>query len=112
MTHRILQCCILNGLVFGLSLFFFNYLLLPLLQLVLGLFLADGGGPVWVYVRPTLTVIFNMLWVLPLFVLSRIINTIWFQVSSAGNLDLRALVFEWNTIGHWCLKGVRSGDGV
>ncbi|KAG7160282.1 etoposide-induced protein 2.4 homolog isoform X2 [Homarus americanus] len=78
-THRILQCCVLNGAVFGLSLVIFNYILLPGLKQVLGLFLDEGAGAVWQYVRPTLTAVFNMLWVLPLFVLSRIINTIWFQ---------------------------------
>ncbi|ROT78274.1 etoposide-induced protein 2.4 homolog isoform X1 [Penaeus vannamei] len=78
-THRIVQCCVLNGVVFGLSLVIFNYLLLPMLKQVLSLFLAEGAGAVWHYARPTLTAVFDMLWVLPLFVLSRIINTIWFQ---------------------------------
>lgn len=78
-THRIFQCCILNGVVFGLSLVFFNYLLLPLLKRGVGLFVDDGAGTVWRYAQPTLTIIFDMLWVLPLFVLSRIINTVWFQ---------------------------------
>ncbi|XP_071536497.1 etoposide-induced protein 2.4 homolog isoform X2 [Panulirus ornatus] len=77
--HRVLQCCILNGVVFGLSLVFFNYMLLPGLKQALSLFLDERAGSVWLYVRPTLTAVFNMLWVLPLFVLSRIINTIWFQ---------------------------------
>nr|XP_045594843.1 etoposide-induced protein 2.4 homolog isoform X2 [Procambarus clarkii] len=78
-THRILQCCILNGAVFGLSVALFHYMLLPGLKQVLGLFLDEEAGPVWSLVLPTLTTIFNTLWVLPLFVLSRIINTIWFQ---------------------------------
>ncbi|KAK8730042.1 hypothetical protein OTU49_008434 [Cherax quadricarinatus] len=77
-THRIVQCSILNGAIFGLSMAFFNYILLPGLKQVLGLFL-DEAGPLWDYVRPTLTVVFNMLWVLPLFLLSKIINIVWFQ---------------------------------
>ncbi|KAK4318440.1 hypothetical protein Pmani_010549 [Petrolisthes manimaculis] len=78
--HRVLQCCFLNGVLFGLSLVLFNYVLLPSLQWFLGVCLAESGaGSVWPYLRPTLTTVFNMLWVLPLFLLSRIINTIWFQ---------------------------------
>lgn len=78
-TQRVLECCGLNGLVFGLSLVMFEMILLPTLSGVFHLVLGDSSGQVWGIVRPLLTVMFDMLWVLPIFLLSRIINTIWFQ---------------------------------
>ncbi|CAL4123373.1 unnamed protein product, partial [Meganyctiphanes norvegica] len=78
-TQRVLECCGLNGLVFGLSLVMFEMILLPTLSAVFHVVLGDGSGQVWGIVKPLLTVMFDMLWVLPIFLLSRIINTIWFQ---------------------------------
>ncbi|KAG0715929.1 Etoposide-induced protein 2.4 [Chionoecetes opilio] len=79
--YRIMQCSILNGIVFGLSMLFFEYVLLPSLSVVMGYFLAsaEGDSRVWMYVQPVLSALFNMFWVMPIFILSRIINTIWFQ---------------------------------
>ena len=77
-----MQCSILNGMVFGLSLLFFEYVLLPSLSMIMGHFLSSGeeDSRVWMHVQPVLSALFNMFWVMPIFVLSRIINTIWFQV--------------------------------
>ncbi|XP_050715792.1 etoposide-induced protein 2.4 homolog isoform X1 [Eriocheir sinensis] len=79
--YRTMQCCILNGVVFGLSLLFFEYALLPALSLMMGYLLGSGekDSRVWMYVQPVLSALFNMFWVLPIFGLSRLINTIWFQ---------------------------------
>lgn len=86
--YRTMQCCILNGVVFGLSLLFFEYALLPGLSVMMGYLLGNGeeDSRVWMYVQPVLSALFNMFWVLPIFALSRLINTIWFQVSGWGTL--------------------------
>ncbi|XP_045139186.1 etoposide-induced protein 2.4 homolog isoform X1 [Portunus trituberculatus] len=78
--YRIMQCSILNGLVFGLSLLFFEYVLLPGLSAIMGHFLGSGEeSTIWNHVHPVLSTLFNLFWLLPIFILSRIINTIWFQ---------------------------------
>lgn len=40
---------------------------------------ADRSSLIWRYIEPTLTVIFSLLWIMPLFLLSRVVNSLWFQ---------------------------------
>lgn len=79
---RVLNCCLLNGGVFWLSITFFEYALLPALRLMLQwVFGADAGHAsyVWSWMQPVLSLLFGMVWVMPLFVLSRVVNSLWFQ---------------------------------
>lgn len=80
--HRILQCSGLNGGVFGMSIAAFHYIFLPGLEELMKILF--GGTPglasrVWYFMQPVLLTTFGALWVLPLFVLSRIVNSLWFQ---------------------------------
>jgi len=85
--HRVLQCMVLNGGVVCLSILFFNHLVTPLLMRVIQFIseYLDAGNAssqssvVWSWTRPVLNFTFNALWILPIFLLSRIINAIWFQ---------------------------------
>lgn len=80
--HRILQCCILNGGVFWLSIFVFHSLVLPSLHALMDILFGGSSNlatAIWLWMKPVLLYTFSTLWVLPLFLLSRIVNSLWFQ---------------------------------
>lgn len=74
---KVFQCCALNGGIFLLSLLFFDFILIPSLRNIITYFM--GESPLWNFIQTTLSWIFSFIWVVPLFVLSKIINTFWFQ---------------------------------
>lgn len=80
-SKRVFQCCALNGGMFFLSIAFFNYMLMHGIRHILDFFYGnpENSAPIWRYIEPTLTVIFSLLWIMPLFLLSRIVNSLWFQ---------------------------------
>lgn len=83
MLKRVLNCCLLNGGVFWVSINLFEYGLLPGLQILLHWLFGPNSGNgayVWSWMQPLLSIMFGMIWVLPLFLLSRIVNSLWFQV--------------------------------
>lgn len=85
---RVLQSCILNGFIFLLSILVFEYVLLPAVKyLVTVVFGHDPGvaHSVWAWMQPFLSMTFRMIWVLPLFLLSKLVNALWFQVSNFIN---------------------------
>lgn len=78
--ERTVKCCLLNGVVFAMSIVLFESVLLPLLQTILTLFMGvSRAGAMWSYTEPVLSVAFSTLWVLPFYLLSKIVNAIWFQ---------------------------------
>lgn len=79
---RTVQCCALNGGVFWASILIFEYGLLPFLQYLLNIIFGHSPGmalTVWSWTHPFLSLTFGTVWVLPLFLLSRIVNSLWFQ---------------------------------
>lgn len=78
--NRIFLCCAWNGGVFWMSILLFNGLILPGLQwLTAAMAGRTGTGIVWEWIGPMLSWTFSALWILPLFVLSKIVNCFWFQ---------------------------------
>jgi etoposide-induced 2.4 mRNA len=83
---RVFQCCALNGGLFLLSILFFYYLLLPFLEVLITHF-TDSG--IWSYINVTLSWIFSCIWVMPLFLLSKIFNFFWFQDIADATYEFR-----------------------
>ncbi|XP_050077810.1 etoposide-induced protein 2.4 homolog [Anopheles maculipalpis] len=78
---RVLQCSLLNGGIFMLSILFFEYAVLPGLHLFLWYLFRNSTTmtTVWGWMQPSLSLLFNSFWVAPLFLLSKIVNSLWFQ---------------------------------
>lgn len=80
---RVVECCVLNGGIFWLSIIFFEHAMLPLVSFLLNTLFGQQSGTgtlIWSWMQPVLSILFNMIWVLPLFLLSRFVNSLWFQV--------------------------------
>ncbi|KAJ0175537.1 hypothetical protein K1T71_008696 [Dendrolimus kikuchii] len=79
---RVLQSCILNGFIFLLSILIFEYALLPAVKYLITVVFGHDPGVahnVWAWMQPFLSMTFRMIWVLPLFLLSKLVNSLWFQ---------------------------------
>ncbi|KAK2187245.1 hypothetical protein NP493_172g03080 [Ridgeia piscesae] len=79
--QRMLLCCAWNGGLFLLSILVFNGLIIPGLQFFIHLIFGGSSthNIVWSWVGPMLSWTFSALWVLPLFLLSKLVNSLWFQ---------------------------------
>ncbi|XP_022709466.1 etoposide-induced protein 2.4 homolog isoform X1 [Varroa jacobsoni] len=78
-VQRLIQCVLLNGGVCLLSLLLFQHVLLPGLQWALSLVFADHARSIWAWLQPLLHYTFGLFWVMPLLLLSRVVNCFWFQ---------------------------------
>lgn len=78
-SHRIFKCCAWNGGVFLMSILMFNHALIPILKWMTS-FLSDTSkaGLIWSWMGPMLHWTFSALWILPLFILSKVVNCFWF----------------------------------
>lgn len=96
LIYRIFQCCLLNGGVFMCSLLAFDFMLLPavlsLIVLLFGHSQVSSANTIWSWLRPLLVCTFQALWVLPLFLLSKVVNSLWFQ-------DIADIAFRYTTGG-------------
>lgn len=79
--QRLTECCCLNIGVFGSSIIIFNWLLLPYMyELMFFIFGHEKRVKgIWSWLNPILQYTFGAFWVLPLFMLSRLVNAFWFQ---------------------------------
>ncbi|XP_023337259.1 etoposide-induced protein 2.4 homolog [Eurytemora carolleeae] len=77
--ERTVKCCLLNGAVFWSSILIFENIILPAVEMLVYVLTAGSGDSLWLYTQPILSLLFSTLWVLPFFLLSKIVNAIWFQ---------------------------------
>lgn len=69
--------------IFQVSILIFNRAVMPFLQFFMDWVFSHTPGTsssVWAWFGPLLTCIFSTLWILPIFLLSKIVNCLWFQV--------------------------------
>jgi len=79
LLQRLLNCCLLNGCVFLLSILAFNNVILPFVEFAIYRCMgADTAKWLWTTVFPVLSYTFATFWVLPFFLLSKFVNAIWF----------------------------------
>merc|ERR1719317_1865562 len=77
--QRTLNCGLLNGCVFLVSILAFDHIMLPLVEFAIYQCMgADTAGWLWTAVFPVLSYTFATFWVLPFFLLSKFVNAIWF----------------------------------
>lgn len=79
--QRLFQCSLWNGGVFLTSIVLFHWALLPCLLWFTELIFAgsENLNITWLWISSLLSWIFGALWILPLFVISKIVNCMWFQ---------------------------------
>lgn len=83
---KMLQCCILNGGIFWMSIFLFENYIIPGLQSFTHFVfnVLSGTAPqqslwLWRWMGPFLSYLFSALWVLPLYWLSKPLNSLCYQ---------------------------------
>ncbi|KAJ8913417.1 hypothetical protein NQ315_017160 [Exocentrus adspersus] len=103
LMSRILQCAVFNGGVFLLSIVFFEYLFIPM-------WVKDTGEGSWSRTAIFLLFLYRLIWITPIFTLSKILNTIWFQ--DIADLAYRhsrgrpVYTKKWSLIGADCLFSI------
>ncbi|XP_060067411.1 etoposide-induced protein 2.4 homolog [Ylistrum balloti] len=96
--QRIVLCCAWNGGISLMSILLFNHLLLPVVQLIIaGIFGGSGSNSVWNWIGPILSWTFSALWILPIFVLSKVVNSLWYQdIADAAYFQYRGKPKQFN----------------
>ena len=79
--ERTMKCCGLNGAVFLCSIVIFDNVIMPSIEGVLYYFFegSEMADHLWTWTQPLLSLTFSALWVLPFYLLSKVVNAIWFQ---------------------------------
>lgn len=75
LIQRLLQSCILNGIFLFSCIVVFNFVLLPILNLIAYKLISDKNHSLITdYLNPTIQLLFSSVWILPVFLLSKIFN--------------------------------------
>ena len=83
--QRLFESCILNGVFLLSCMLAFSYILLPILNYIYYTILSPKNHDlINTYLNPLLQLVFSFVWILPVFLLSKIFNVLWHQ--EIGNL--------------------------
>uniref|UniRef100_A0A1A9WKY5 Etoposide-induced protein 2.4 n=1 Tax=Glossina brevipalpis TaxID=37001 RepID=A0A1A9WKY5_9MUSC len=80
-AQKVFMCCVLNGGFTWLSIILFEQMLLPTLKFLLTLCYGEDSDDlhmIWGWLQSILSIIFGMMWVLPIFLLSKFVSSLWF----------------------------------
>jgi etoposide-induced 2.4 mRNA len=89
---KLFQCLLLNGIIFLGSIMVFNWILGPLLGLVIGSLLPSQRVGLELQASMTLWIswVYYSLWIAPLYIVTFILNTIWYRDIAIDSVELFA----------------------
>ena len=80
LRQRLLQSCILNGVFLFLCIVSFDYLLMPSLNWMTSKIIgAKYNQIITDYMNPIISIVFSFVWIIPVFMLSKIFNVLCHQ---------------------------------
>lgn len=80
LLQRLFQSCILNGIFLLLCILVFNYVLIPILNYIVYKVISERNhGLIADYLNPSIQFLFSFVWILPVFLLSKIFNVLCHQ---------------------------------
>lgn len=78
--QRLFESCILNGVFLLSCMLAFSYVLLPILNYIYYAILSPKNHDlINTHLNPLLQIVFSFVWILPVFLLSKIFNVLWHQ---------------------------------
>ena len=89
---KLIQCLLLNGIIFLGSILVFHWILAPILSRVIGIILPSHGGAdeLQELIGTWLAWVYYSLWIAPLYIVTFILNTIWYRDIAIDSVEFFA----------------------
>ena len=88
---RLVQCVLLNGVIFLGSIMLYSYIVSPILVYFLRFFFRDAGSSLVETVASWMEWLYYLIWVIPVYLLSFVLNTIWYQDIANESMGIMAI---------------------
>ena len=103
--QRLFESCILNGVFLLACMLAFSYMLMPILNWIYFKMLSPGKHDIINnYLNPCLQLTFSFVWILPVFLLSKIFNLLWHQeiadIAFVQKYDVKSFASDKLVISH------------